>query len=613
MLQACEDQTSSYDWKGQFLAIVRMLDVGDLLENHDILHECYDMISSEEYYPMPAVILRGAVYMLPMVQSLPEDRYILVQTHDGIVTLLVWAHLILGLTVLVKFQTMREPGIERKFGDGQDQLCIVVDPSILQPSITLMESKSKENYITLQPDPGEDKIEGLIRHPVRSFGTRMLYAGFQHDSADIIVEELKNMATAFALIIAENAVQAGDGTIPAQESSIENPHNQYGRWKWSVARDAKCHISKQKILEAAKLLFDDERLQKAAIEDCTILYRRQPLVNVQPPKSVQLAFKTVGIDETTGAAVIWEDLLSATRTLAILILALSQVQDLAFCANLPLCFRDLSDHPIISQLHKWDGKSPLRLAEDAWLEAIGSLMACDERSQEEVTYSLSMLSDRGWTICLATIGVMDPSHLEPGAVHIARGVPTRNGIRKHLVLDAPKPRPTFKAITTLPSPVTAMSPRQQIRQAQTLFGERGDAFVTSVRLILQKSVGPDYDDVLRTGYRELAYARWTATSTVSCAHVPKLSSQLLLAPQCVAVDGFWQWAMIKQHVRIVVALTANSTAARWRALIAAAHAWRYLEGNDLDLDCVLLRNSACCVQCAVDQALLKVGRCLLVL
>lgn len=50
---------------------------------------------------LPPNLLLGVMDYFYLIQSLPEDRFVLVASQKGVVPIIVWGHYILGLTVLV--------------------------------------------------------------------------------------------------------------------------------------------------------------------------------------------------------------------------------------------------------------------------------------------------------------------------------------------------------------------------------------------------------------------------------------------------------------------------------------------------------------------------------
>ena len=91
VLRACESQTSAINWNMMLNAVSTVLGYGIDPAPMDF----------------PAFVLRGLLDMFPMVQTLPNDRFIHIQipvgdsSRSGTSALIVWAHNVLDLTVLV--------------------------------------------------------------------------------------------------------------------------------------------------------------------------------------------------------------------------------------------------------------------------------------------------------------------------------------------------------------------------------------------------------------------------------------------------------------------------------------------------------------------------------
>ena len=156
----------------------------------------------------------------------------------------------------------------------------------------------------------------------------------------------------------------------------------------------------------------------------------------------------------------------------------------------------------------------------------------------------------------------------------------------------------------------------RMRFGKAFCGERGDAFVLSLRLHDTDATGAVIaDSVRRSGYNELYNALWRSVRTSPCPHGSTASKTMTLPPGCVAFSGFGDHGISLQgagpefQARIHICLTAGNRAARWRALTAIAATQ---EAADKFVP-VLLRAANCCLTCAVEQALVKEGVWFLVL
>ena len=291
-----------------------------------------------------------------------------------------------------------------------------------------------------------------------------------------------------------------------------------------------------------------------------------------------------------------------------LIIAFPHVHDLEACAELPLLYRYevLCDHHLTKQLLTWDEKKALGIHESSWVEAIALLMIGHKEKVETINNKVSLLSDRGWSIYLCTFGDADPSYVDPGAVAIVKGVPCRNGVRKHTVIDGPD----HGHLGGFSWEVVENSGEQaRLRCMKTIgygrpyCGERRDTFLVSLRLTIDRE---NVQFSRRTGYAELFCALWAVEKTRACDHPSHNDSSITLPQRCMTVSGMGNEIAARLTQRVIICLTAHNTAARWRALIVMANT-RYHSRRKL------LRWRDCCFQCAIDQTASEKGDWFLVL
>ncbi|KAL8732452.1 MAG: hypothetical protein Q9181_003948 [Wetmoreana brouardii] len=185
-LQVCSSQTSQFHWD---MAIQH---VKSKLKNslHFFEHSGLRPNQCSPAMFLPTKILLGAMDYLYLVQSLPEDRFILMNRPRGLVPLIVWAHSILGLSVLVEgspdgnvaFGDCRRPQVviswNNKDKDGDlDWYTFKVDDYFPQ-AIYLSDG---EQEVLLESDTTQDrtlKIDGQERHRLKGFGTACLHRRF---------------------------------------------------------------------------------------------------------------------------------------------------------------------------------------------------------------------------------------------------------------------------------------------------------------------------------------------------------------------------------------------------------------------------------------------------
>jgi hypothetical protein len=205
-------------------------------------------------------------------------------------------------------------------------------------------------------------------------------------------------------------------------------------------------------------------------------------------------------------------------------------------------------------------------------------------------------------------------------VFIERGVPCRNQVWKHLIVDATSPalaHHTWQLRGRSGSEAKMCCHEEsRMRFGIPYCGERRDSFVLSLRLLKVDDTGSvDANWTRCTGYREKHRSLWRTKTTRRCIHGPSASRTVSLPPGCVTISGFGDQglnlanAQTGFEARIYVCLTAGNKASRWRAIIAAAasqeSAARFVP--------IMLRGNACCFQCALDQVIEREGTWFLVL
>lgn len=150
-----------------------------------------------------------------------------------------------------------------------------------------------------------------------------------------------------------------------------------------------------------------------------------------------------------------------------------------------------------------------------------------------------------------------------------------------------------------------------VHMGRPLVGEKGDAFMVSLRMSLEPSksgyLTVHGQSIRRTGYNELWSALWATQKTDHCSHTPHCGDKIKLEPGWVVVSGYEDHGSFEDIGRLMICLTACDPVARWRALIGIRE---HVSGGSHR---ILLRTVDCCLQCAVDQALRRPGHWYLVL
>ena len=212
-LQACSAQTSQYHWENLVLHVEQRFQKS--IQHFRTSGGLLRSISSN--------VLEGAIDYLYMAQSLPEDRFIRIESQAGLLPIVIWAHYILGLNVLV----MNSPDGDVAFGRLEAPQLIIrwsseleslKGPNIQGPSPTIYLLDANMQVI-LQVDPNDNKhvaqIEGQECCRLKGYGTLFLQRFFNTSTFvadnDPVIVESANFAVTFAIYMSLRMVPQAFG------------------------------------------------------------------------------------------------------------------------------------------------------------------------------------------------------------------------------------------------------------------------------------------------------------------------------------------------------------------------------------------------------------------
>jgi hypothetical protein len=527
LLQACEDQTCGYDWNHLLGIVARELGV-----------PAYRAAEA-----IPSAVLRGATTMFPIAQSLPEDRNIVIECSTGVCCLVVWAYHLMGMTVLVK--SYLDGNIKEVFfGTGSEQI-IINDRSnsrgdMQVPSITLLEASNGERLFTIKPDLDEPPLEGLYKVPVKGYGrVAFEFKLSGHPNIVLLISQLVHLSTAMALRLCENVVMESransyptnyeeggySGVSPSSDDSdgeddgvdadddVEDnadaskvrPGGIADADEKEQSNDVSAKLSladRNRIINASNLLFNSRDTKLHQIKDYERVYAKSPLTfDMYPLGALRHLLDILYKDKDEEADRLFEGLIPTIRYLSILICALAHVRDLRAASGLPLCttLNVLEELNLAKELLIWDGKGVILLHEDSWFNAISLLMLGSTREIEP--YSTGLVCSRGWCTYLGTFADSDPCFTEQGYVVIEKGVPYRNGVWKHFVVDGPRKRqqPSGPQIVKRAGGSATFQCEPPPFFDRPLIGEGPGSFTVNLRIVTV--TGHDAQrNVMRTGY-----------------------------------------------------------------------------------------------------------------
>ena len=207
-LEACSSQTSSMNWN----------DYLQFVENR--IQRTYPAYRHQEDYIIlaPSTILASMDYLC-MVQKWPESRKMTISSQRGLLTLIVWAHHLLGLSILIK----GVPGGDIHFLNAEKrspQLIIIWSlerdtPHLFQkdtPNVCLLDSEMEVILRTSSEDIELRELDACERLTLGKFGTVLLRREFSTTSSDEspVVLSAVQLVMAMAIIIVKKLGRSKD-------------------------------------------------------------------------------------------------------------------------------------------------------------------------------------------------------------------------------------------------------------------------------------------------------------------------------------------------------------------------------------------------------------------
>ncbi|KAL2060836.1 hypothetical protein VTL71DRAFT_8888 [Oculimacula yallundae] len=599
-LRVCEDQTAEYEWNKLLLTISTILDMPD-------------MESSE---PIPRSILAGLVSTLALVQRFPEEHNIQIECSSGTCLIVVWAHYVLGMSVLVDAISGSK---QTPFGPEPYHIIIdtmvVKNNKLVEPTLTLLactKDNSQEPLFQIRSDddearPDELKIDSIYRTPAAGYGHQTLSRSASNKT---FFSEMMNVTCAFAMLIAGHL--RAELRIPANKHDNDEQEETDSDGSASAEPEEpregdRIILDGSDILRAGEFLFG-KKLNEGAIKDYVALYKGQSLnQELQRPQIIEAWNKASTLNYFANAEH-WKNQTKMAQYLSILILAFAHVQDLASCSGIMLngnCSTIRNAH-IAQQVRGWDGNRSIKVTARTWFNVIASILDHDLPDVR----GIALLSNRGWSIYFTTFGLQPPFDVSADSLIIRKGVPYRNGMYRHAVADGwdqgRQEEFDWQRINSAGDKIR-LSCANDVVLGRAMYGEHRDTFIVSLRMIYQDR---DTTCIRRVGYYELYSALWMVQKTTSCNHSSQSQSEVVLPSGSLTISGFNDFELPDYHERLRVCMTANQDIARWRVLLAIVSGRRQAGQKD---EYVMLRGDDCCLKCALDQASLRPNPCILVL
>ena len=595
VLRACESQTSAFNWNMMLNAVSTVLGYG----------------TGPAPMGFPAFMLRGLLDMFPMVQTLPNDRFIHIQipvgdsSQSGTAALIVWAHHVLDLTVLV-ITHGRDGPLARNLRFGVSDLEQVLIEEIAaddEASLTILDSH-KEHLLTIKPVPDEDAvlIGSSRRAPARGWGN-IFFSDCLRESrlfgsdCSLIIRDMRTVTTAFAFLITKHLVKETD----ARHSLAYN-------------------VDEEQLLEASRFLFDSSHIRRGEVESVVAEYKSKAL-NGELLQPVSLAVSVRADLSIPNFGLLfqsqWFTLCRYGTEVATILIALAHVANLEDCDDLMFSIVDLdhmSEHPVIQQLKNWTGETPLYVKDDAWLQALAVPLISHRSYVWDLPWDkICLISDRGWSAWISTLANADPTYTSAGSVRIGKGSPCRKGVWKSGIWDVSVEHDdvvTRTETATACGETTSLRCSEKVTLENPYCGEGDDVFLVCARFG-RSTNSPKRNSIYRAGYKRLQHCLWQAQLSRRCSHGSQSGQEIRLGGDTATIAGFGHLVGTRQ--RILIYLTAHSIGARWLALATAPHRYNIDSDEGPDQRQIFLRGNDCCFQCTIDQVAAQPGKWLIIL
>ena len=533
---------------------------------------------------IPLPVLQALLDGFTAVQHLPQATLIRIRTFTGISTLVVWAHHVLGLTVLVE-----RAGISIKFGNGPESVCIdaiqIKDAHTVPPSASLV-NETDELLFEVERSIEDVDLHPASRHSVEGYGLWVIEFKVHQPEA---IENIVHTIITSCLRLIEDEWHAGRG---GSEDSY---------------RGGNILPAAKRVLRVAKLMFPGHEILLEKVGNQTGLpcllrseWERQTLpegfkgyVERSPDAGDQSA--SIGT------------LKNLTHELAHILLILSM-------------FENVDRYPALSidmgVLMK-ECYMPFRLPSAVQaLESMTELLKGRDSGREvlpDITKNAAAISSWGWCICLGSMAGDDPSRLCP-SLAVLQGVPRREGERKRLIVDGTAKNVYYEQgkkiddsfeLTAGPGESVALESWTRPEKTKYYIAVTDVAFevgkVYSTRSIADPSASRD----VIIGFRAMQNAYWRMVHLPACDHPVRIGQCATLPTDTWAFRGFGKPYGPPPGIRKTqecqdgtthVALVANDNSARW---ITSMEHYGVLEKKYLDR-IGFLRHPDCCLQCALN-------------
>ena len=580
-LEACRTQTSRFQWESWYQAIEVLL--------HGVVLE----LKPYESRPLTLDLLQALLDMLPAIQRYP-DSVIRIEATTGFVTVIVWAYIVLGLTV-----TLESDKTFKTFGQGREKVIVICRGSLIMhdsSSVSLLDETKDLQFRITSNHESDSPLEPECRYPAHGYGRKHLLFAFEEAA---LVDELSHRITASCLRLAGQ-------TFDDRSKHI------------SDATQGEIFPSRFKIMDAGSLLFGDLQYDSKYFQEmldapclCTSNWAQ---IGPNLPQTITdylAEYEADDVNENIRARNVKREM----RYMSLIVLNFATIKDLSSCQNLPL---SLYPRGVPMQV---DFRLPTATQSFQFLAKFLLGSAYDAQKVDRA----ALVSAWGWSMLVKSIDCDDPSDVRP-EIEIREGVPTRFDERRPWILDewAYNPSSSWGArshnggsaqykCTSVPGDRAVLQNLSKARNSMCQVTVTNDAFIVYKQFELEDSDSkPDAWVGTRIGFRTMQEMCWRTIALPYCDHRVHLGEEIEVP------DGVWCFSGV-EHPRIKwpddnpqltmedrgwvhAGLVAGSSAARW-VLLSSMLRWSILTSSSVDgepYQPVFLRPQDCCFRCALN-------------
>lgn len=590
-LRAIREQTSGFMWELIFSAVDRKLEP---------LRQCE---TPSHLRLLPVSVLQGLLDTLAAVQNLPDARLVRIRSIDGATTIVVWAHHVLGLTVVV--ETAR--GLER-FGEGPES--VFVDCGTYEGyddpyAKTSLFNETGDLLFTIDQSIDDFVMEPAVRrHQFLGFGYKTITITRKRD---VVVQNLVYAATTSAIAL-----------VGEELATKSDPLTRFGK---------DVYPSSEKILIVARLLFPGEEKLFDNLdprESYPCLVRSQWTMETLPEHIARFIHE--------GSCTL-QDFRRETRRLAYIILIFSVVQNVENCPGLaldPLYMPKVDstfslamrgqlgeDQFQARRAEEWVRPLPMPTASESFDALVAMMKGQDFPELESSAQSISVISAWGWTLCTASVVDSDISGLDAGLA-VFQGVPMRKGERRRLILDSGIRNPwpyKFKSerrdelskhrIFAKPGDTKALRTWTRSKRTRNFIATTEEAFEVLKQYECRSLEEPQVSWEMRIGFWSMQHLYWNLVHLPPCEHTARLEDTVTLPDETWAFDGFAEYDAdhLPSPRSALVSLVAGDKSARW--IMAGGSTGNYTFSHHHvggGYPKRIVRPRDCCFECAISMA-----------